>query len=688
MLIKLVSMCSGRLIDEVLRYCFKFRLLLAALGLALSFTLFMAPPYNKAGLVRADLIVWGTTLLTGAALLSDIWGFYRSYGHGSTLTLSIIAFIFLIVARVNSLVYSMVVTDFTTPLIGGCVVDARAYLMAIHVFTGSVLGVAAIAIHTIFGGPLVLVKTPPYAEGFSTVKSWLITIINKAINHPLITAFAIGFIIRLIPELRWWPWPLGWDLPEYIAHLEDFLQNPNPFAPHFWMSGYRNIPPLLDMVLAPFAAVMGAWTVFKIYPVVAYGLLIAGTTYLSKKLLHFSNRYAVLTAIIASLFIMDLRLSYGYMRQLLGTALLVFAITFLELRKEREDLLGHALPSALLVLTAMSHEVTAAMAALLTLVLLLDLLRHKRERKLIALYVIVLVAIVALLLWYSKGPVWGNIYLGTVPPGLVSYRNVGTTVNEVFMYLVVGYGILIPPALLGLSTKKVFKLRYYIIATAVFLLAGISPLIAPYTSITSWWRFLISASPLLIPMVMLGLKSCRRELLAIYTILAVFPGLFFGILNTEGYYIGRLTSSLREFPPALTPLPSDTKALNQLLMLSKDVRNLNREIPIVAEKSVARWVHLGIRNPAPNQIIRIRGRVNLITACEFMAKLNRTNIYIVSTKELNKLMDELLKTLNTTKGIECGPYYITKQNFTNIDMEVFSIRNDTYRIYLITIKTP
>ena len=274
-----------------------------------------------------------------------------------------------------------------------------------------------------------------------------------------------------------------------MAHLEDFLQDPGLFKPYFWMGSMRKLPPLLDLILAPIALLIGSWLTFKFYAPIAYGFLTASTSYLSEKVLKLDKRYALLTAIATAFYILNLRISWDYLRQLLGTIFMILSIIFIESYKNTPNSQKHLASATITLLAALSHEVTAVVSA--TLLLPLTISSSRQHKKIpTAIYATAFIATVALLLWYSKTPVRYNPYLGAVPPGIVSYRNPISTTQEVISYFIVGYGLLVPTALA--ATPHYLHNKYYLLSITILFTAGLSPLIAPYTAITTWYRFMIA----------------------------------------------------------------------------------------------------------------------------------------------------------------------------------------------------
>ncbi|MEL9989885.1 MAG: hypothetical protein QXP98_04020 [Thermoproteus sp.] len=86
-------------------------------------------------------------------------------------------------------------------------------------------------------------------------------------------------------------------------------------------------------------------------------------------------------------------------------------------------------------------------------------------------------------------------------------------------------------------------------AIAALLLAAMSPLIAPYASVVTWYRFLIGAAPLLAPPTVVEFVEATRswKAVALYLVILALPGIMF----TYAYnWQDKYTPALTEFPNA------------------------------------------------------------------------------------------------------------------------------------------
>jgi hypothetical protein len=172
----------------------------------------------------------------------------------------------------------------------------------------------------------------------------------------------------------------------------------------------------------------------------------------------------------------------------------------------------------------------------------------------------------------------------------------------------------------------------YIASTVTaLLLAGLSPLIAPYSSVATWYRFLIGVAPLASTLSIIGLVDSVRNkwITLLYLLIASLPGLAF----TYGYnWSFDYTRALREFPSMLAPSPADGKLLETLSFFKNN--DFTGNTVIVAHPDYARYVHLAIRNPNPSRLIWVNYATNE-TICRITESTGAKEIVLVAVKILD-----------------------------------------------------
>ena len=625
--------------DKAIRRLLKVTLTIIALSI------FAVEPSSSAIL---DYQLWIIFTCMSAALIIDFAERYHMSGPASTLTFNVIAFILICFGRLSIAILTFFRSSFLGPVVGMVIFYPQDTWIYGLFIAGVFLGAETIVAHSLLGKPVSLAPSPPYSQYLERARTFLLRLYSFTLSRPSLTGFAFGFIARLLPEIYWWPWHIGWDTVEYLAHLRDFISNPSLFQPYYWMGALRNIPPLMDILLAPFAMVVDGWVLMKLYPPVCYGLLISAITYMSSRILKIRGKYLLASIIASTFFILNLRISWDYHRQLLGSVLIVLAVSSMEVNSYSTRIGRQLPPVSLLILSSMSHEVTAYLSAMLSIsAVSYSLAREKSYSKAFSYSVPTIISI-ALLIFYARGVTWGSRFFGALPAGLVSYGIESTA--ESIAYLVAGFGPLIPLALIAVSQTGI----WHRLAILFLLIAGASPLITPMTAVATWYRFMIGMAPLIIPLTIKGAEKLGTRSLILYLVFLVTPGFFF--YTPEAGHASVLVSAIREFPSALTPSPAVRIALEDLNNLTAVVKDLDPDITIVSEAPWARWIHLGLRNPTPERLVWMWREIKLRDLVDYMNATKQTSIYVVTwrgrqtlVKDVENLSDQDSKLVDALK---------------------------------------
>jgi len=609
--------------------------------------------------VLCDYAAWLATLLACFAAYLDLKAFWDNSSYASTILLSLVGFTTTFFGRIASLCLNACITlpEYVGPLLGSYYTREGFFCAAACLVSGSTLTAIGLFIHTVVGRPIIFRQSETPAELFE--KQWLrfLKTWKSYWSRPgtcLAAAFLTGFICRLIPEILWWPWPVGSDTAEYIAHLADFAVSLDPFKSYYWMGGMRNCPPLLNIILLPVSAIAGAWNALKIYPPVAYGILTFSSALLSRKVYGLNRPGSFFASMVTAFYVLNLRISEEYQRQLLGSVFMLLTLVALESWR-RLDARKALSIAVLMVCSALSHEVTAFFSAAVSLVLALKSIGIRDYRGL-TVGLIGLAASAMFETWYWKEPYTPSPVFGIVPAGLVSYSEDASPM--VMSYLLAGYGLTLPFAIAALLQQKE-GLTYTKTGLAALMLAGVSPMLAPYTAVATWYRFLIGAAPIVSTLAAAGVcrMSGDERFHAAYLILVMIPGLAFT------YSIGtlsRFAGALREFASGFAPFPPSIELLDDLKGLAEWLSAENLNGTIVVDSSIASWVHIGVRNPTSSNLIRVGGSVTSGTLEALLGKEQVQRLYAVTTENLT----------------------------ANSRLQVEKLRDGIYKVYLVENNEP
>lgn len=162
-------------------------------------------------------------------------------------------------------------------------------------------------------------------------------------------AFFIGFVIRLIPELLSYPYAIGFDTVYYAWAIKSGVVWYN------WSQVFSSTWLLYGLLVPVYSLVRGdPFMLLKIVAPLLFGFNALGIYYFAKKALNWTDRKALFCSLVFSLQVAALAISWGMYRNLLGMAVLLFALPFL--RDVGKSWKAFAFFVGLSVLVVFSHE--------------------------------------------------------------------------------------------------------------------------------------------------------------------------------------------------------------------------------------------------------------------------------------------------------------------------------------------
>jgi hypothetical protein len=370
-------------------------------------------------------------------------------------------------------------------------------------------------------------------------------------NSYVLASFLIPLMIRCIPEILSWPYPLGLDTLNVMPQIQrfwvfslgpvGFLQNTNLFY--------------LQATLL-YALFHNVATVIKILGPLLLAAL-SFTMYLyARRCLLWNSRKSLLVSILVATYFVSLRDSWDLYRQTLG---LVFLIAALISLKSLNSPRKYYAASFFMVLTVFSHELTSV---ILFFVVVLEATRFlmKKLRK-ESVYLLASAALpAALFLFQRYSPRQGTL---VIPSSIVAS---GPSINlAVYMagLLIYCYAIILPLVFLGIKGLRDRVLKYWILLCVGIVLVE---MVFPNAPLYFWirWVYLL-VYPLLFFAVQGLEKLWRFAPNAKGKIKRLLPKVFAiaylcSLLALSGYYL--TTSPENAFPyfsqynPYLTEIPS------------------------------------------------------------------------------------------------------------------------------------
>lgn len=314
-------------------------------------------------------------------------------------------------------------------------------------------------------------------------------------------SFILGFIIRLVPEILSYPYPIGFDTVYYAARIESGVVWISP-ASVFSMWLYEGILISVDRIVQ-----MDPFLLLKLVAPLLFGLNVCGIYFFSRKALNWRIKTALIAAFFFAFQLASLRLSWDLHRNLLGSAVLLFALpltTGIQKNRKYWILLG------LSMLLVLAHALVFVMfLAVVLAVFFSDWLKHNRLRA-VKLLAVVSPSLIVLLLgflvfrpagYFPENVLESGDIVHQSPAGLsffVNYLSISDSAQYYPSYLNLVldafslFGILylwwLPLVLVGFFRSEILDA-----CTLLLLFGSFDALITPFFALDFWsrWMFML-----------------------------------------------------------------------------------------------------------------------------------------------------------------------------------------------------
>jgi hypothetical protein len=650
----------------------RFRVLVVAFSIAVFVFLFgfanlCYVPWSVGWLRFVDLAFWVLSIGSVFAGFAEFWLFWRRCSALSTLLIDVAGLGIVVFARFSSAIYSLLKTSFYVQVVGGSIVDEVSYRLASLAILGNFMILSSTSLSTWFREPVVFAKGLTFHDLFIR----LVRVLGAAnIRWVYIASFAVGFLARFYPELKYLGLPIGWDTLEYIAVARDFTSVPRFLTSYLWLGGWRNLPPLITWVSGSLALLgVDPWTFFKVYPATAVGLI----SMLSAAIVYRvsgSRAIALASALLTVFNPFILGQSQQWQRHLLG---LVLLMAYLYLCESKAKPLYRALA---LVLGALAYEPVAVLALFLSVAEVLMVRGGRGKAVFTASAILALLA----LLWYvgfPQKPVASLAPSGVYVAGNIEYSPATALSYTITCLLLLAPSIVIANIWRSIDTRT---------KTAIALLftAFIMPVLCVAAPVDQH-RWFLALLTIVTPYTVAGLAKMNRNILALVTALVVLLGSAYPFTE-NGFTHFRIWAKTSIAPASGYPwkLEPAIKNLSDVMSIAGVVA-MRKEVTLVS-LGMYPQLHLFIRNPT--NIAPLGVEPALITAIAYIATNNLSKMITVTSINMSKELEifrEKPDLYNTTLALQLGEKY--KQ--MHIDIENVRIellyRGTTSNIYTVEI---
>ena len=321
-------------------------------------------------------------------------------------------------------------------------------------------------------------------------------------------SFLAPLIVRAIPEIVSFPWPLGYDTVTWYAPVVNFCQIYGPLYSLAVFTDWR-MAPLLYIVMGFTGCIPG---VDPIMVTKSFGPLLSGCLgfsvfFFSRSCLGWDVRKSLACALLCTSYFVTLRLTWDSYRNVLGFIFFILALSAASNLNKRWGAFSLLVFS---FLCAFSHELVT-IVLLLTLIYLVLLEVHRklggydfRMRNLVVLFVSLLPPAVLLAYYYTN---WmGNTISYFYNPfayssggilvdyislrvSLYLYPTVDVLNAHIIHLFAVCFAPILPLVVLGYFRNDALDV------TTLFLLVGsFMPLVLPHSALPLWsrWMFMLT----------------------------------------------------------------------------------------------------------------------------------------------------------------------------------------------------
>jgi hypothetical protein len=279
-----------------------------------------------------------------------------------------------------------------------------------------------------------------------------LTCINK---YSYLIVFSVALVLRLIPEILAYPYPIGYDVINYYLPI---LKNFDDYS-----ATISNQFPLYISLLHTISSIMNVdpRIVITSAVVLLYGLFSLVILSIANKLLHLDNLQSVFLSIFLIFQFSILRTSWDLHKDLFAITLAFLCFYYIEKSQNFRKVLAVIMPFGILVVLA-----DRMIGILFSISLIVSsIIRRDKILGSIAIFIII---VFGFLLITNFDPISANLQMVENKDKINEIYN---PVNLIVLFLVMN-AILLPAGVVGLlkskSTMNIFKISFFISLVASF----------------------------------------------------------------------------------------------------------------------------------------------------------------------------------------------------------------------------
>ncbi len=470
----------------------------------------------------------------------------------------------------------------------------------------------------------------------------------------LLLSFALGFVVRLIPEVLSYPYPVGFDTIHYAAMIERGI---------IWQDATSIFSMwLFNAILIALHEVtqVDPFGLLKLIAPILYALNICGIYFFSRRALGWNVRRALTASFFCVFLLALLRLSWDLQQNILGLTILLFTLPLVRNLRNKKNFALFVLLSIFVVFT---HALVATVLfAVILGTIIGDLMKGENARSarvLLAVLPAFAVFGVSLSLFHLQSIIPANVistYEQPARPGglffLVDYLSISDSVHKYASYpnlalnvlslFVVLYGWWLPLVIAGFFRDTILDSWVLLL-----LIGSFSALIVPFCAVSWWnrWMFMLvypfafyatktvekvfrSEVGEVAPKGWLKwMKISRKTVLATVSLTVVFGSLFIAVPPFFDRFGVFLIPTVNSYVPttmlySTVPLRDVESTIEAMNWLNE---NMNDDESVLVHQAFLWWTSLYLD---PNHVV-VYYQVNLEKAVETAEQYGFERIYLI-----------------------------------------------------------
>jgi hypothetical protein len=173
---------------------------------------------------------------------------------------------------------------------------------------------------------------------------------SSGLTKGILLALVVGFVVRLIPELLSFPYPIGWDTIYYAARIQEGT------VISYWSDIFSTWLFYGILVMLRNLTTLEPFMLLKLVAPLLYGGAAAGIFFVATRKLRWSTAKSLLASSFFAFQLAALTISWQYYRNIFGVTALLFTIPFLKTELDWKQV---TVLSVLSLIVVWGHELAA-----------------------------------------------------------------------------------------------------------------------------------------------------------------------------------------------------------------------------------------------------------------------------------------------------------------------------------------